>query len=68
MKARPIAAARTWPGKARWLPASTAVGAKRVGKLLAADVLRGYSQTLEESRAVSGATCGAPRLQLCVRP
>jgi hypothetical protein len=47
-----IAAVRTLPGKARWLTASTGVGVRRAGKLLVADILDGYSQTLNELRAV----------------
>jgi hypothetical protein len=47
-----IAAVRALPGKARWLTVSTGVGARRAGKLLAADILAGYSQTLDELRTV----------------
>ena len=47
-----VAAVRTLPNKARWLTASTGVGARRAGKLLAADVLDGYSKTLNELREV----------------
>jgi hypothetical protein len=47
-----VAAVRALPNKARWLSASTRVGARRTGKLLAADVLDGYSQTLNELRKV----------------
>jgi len=65
-----IAAVRTWPGKARWLSVSTGVGAKRAGKLLAADVLRGYSRTLGELREVGYATFArrqmSPYLRACV--
>src|SRR3984893_9341503 len=39
-----IAAVRALPNRARWLSASTRVGARRAGKLLAADVREGYSQ------------------------
>jgi hypothetical protein len=47
-----IAAVRALPSKALWLSASTRVGARRAGKRLATDVLRGYSQTLHELRRV----------------
>jgi hypothetical protein len=47
-----IAAVRALPSKALWLSASTGVGARRAGKRLATDVLRGYSQTLDELREV----------------
>jgi hypothetical protein len=65
-----IAAVRSWPGKALWLTASTGVGAKRAGKLLAADILRGYSQTLGELREVGYLTYArrqmSPYLRACV--
>jgi hypothetical protein len=47
-----IAAVRELPGRARWLSMSTQVGATRAGKLLAADILNGYRQTLTELRNV----------------
>lgn len=65
-----IAAVRALPKKARWLSASTRVGARRVGKLLAADVLGGYSQTLGELREVGYLTYAkrqlSPYLRACV--
>lgn len=65
-----IAAVRTLPAKARWLTASTGVGARRAGKLLAADLLDGYSQTLEELRSVGYLTYAkrqlSPYLRACV--
>ena len=65
-----IAAVRAVPNKARWLSASTRVGAKRAGKLLAADILDGYSQTLNELRAVGYLTYAkrqlSPYLRACV--
>lgn len=65
-----IAAVRTLPGKARWLTASTSVGARRAGKLLAADVLDGYSQTLDELRKVGYLAYAkrqlSPYLRACV--
>ncbi len=65
-----IAAVRAVPGKARWLSASTRVGARRAGKLLAADVLDGYSQTLHELRTVGYLTYAkrqlSPYLRACV--
>jgi hypothetical protein len=65
-----IAAVRALPGKARWLSASTRVGARRAGKLLAADVLNGYSQTLNELHKVGYRTYAkrqlSPYLRACV--
>jgi hypothetical protein len=65
-----IAAVRAVPHKARWLSASTRVGATRAGKLLAADVLDGYSQTLNELRKVGYLTYAkrqlSPYLRACV--
>jgi hypothetical protein len=45
-----VATVRTLPDKARWLSASTRVGATHVGKLFAADIIGYYSQTLSELR------------------
>ena len=65
-----IAAVRAVPSKARWLSASTRVGARSAGKLLAADVLDGYSQTLNELRRVGHLTYAkrqlSPYLRACV--
>jgi hypothetical protein len=65
-----IAAVRALPNKARWLSASTRVGAARAGKLLAADVLDGYSQTLNELRKVGYLSYAkrqlSPYLRACV--
>jgi hypothetical protein len=65
-----IAAVRALPNRARWLSASTRVGARRAGKLLAADVLDGYSQTLNELRGVGYLTYAkrqlSPYLRACV--
>ncbi|HEY4971286.1 MAG TPA: hypothetical protein VII35_15400 [Steroidobacteraceae bacterium] len=65
-----IAAVRALPNRARWLSASTRVGAKRAGRLLAADVLDGYSQTLNEMREVGYLTYAtrqlSPYLRACV--
>jgi hypothetical protein len=65
-----IAAVRALPTKARWLSASTRVGARRAGKLLAAEVLDGYSQTLNELRKVGYLTYAkrqlSPYLRACV--
>ena len=65
-----IAAVRAVPSKARWLSASTRVGAKRAGRLLAADILDGYSQTLNELRTVGYLTYAkrqlSPYLRACV--
>ena len=65
-----VAAVRALPGKALWLSASTGVGARRAGKLLAADVLDGYSQTLNELRKVGYLTYAkrqlSPYLRACV--
>jgi hypothetical protein len=65
-----IAAVRGLPNKARWLSASTRVGAKRAGRLLAADVLDDYSQTLNELREVGYLTYAkrqlSPYLRACV--
>jgi hypothetical protein len=47
-----IATLRAVPNRARWLSVSTGMGARRVGKVLAADVLEGYRQTLRELREV----------------
>lgn len=43
---------RALPAKARWLSASTRVGASHTGKLFAAALLAHYRQTLSELRAV----------------
>src|SRR5215472_16244739 len=65
-----IAAVRALPARARWLTASTGVGARRAGKVLAADVLDGYSRTLDELRAVGYLTYArrqlSPYLRACV--
>ena len=47
-----VAAVRAMPRQARRWSLSTAVGARRAGKVLAADILDGYSQTLSELREV----------------
>jgi len=65
-----IAAVRELPGRARWLSMSTQVGATRAGKLLAADILSGYRQTLTELRGVGYLTYArrqlSPYLSACV--
>jgi hypothetical protein len=65
-----IAAVRGLPTKARWLSASTRVGARRAGRLLATDVLDGYSQTLNELRKVGYLSYAkrqlSPYLRACV--
>jgi len=65
-----IAAVRALPNRARWLSASTRVGARRAGRLLAADVLDGYSQTLNELREVGYLSYAkrqlSPYLRACV--
>lgn len=65
-----IAAVRTLPKKALWLSASTGVGARRAGRLLAAEVLDGYSQTLNELREVGYVSYAkrqlSPYLRACV--
>ncbi|HEY7964718.1 MAG TPA: hypothetical protein VID49_11440 [Steroidobacteraceae bacterium] len=65
-----IAAVRGLPGRARWLSMSTQVGATRAGKLLAADILDGYRQTLTELRKVGYLTYArrqlSPYLRACV--
>lgn len=65
-----IAAVRDVPRKARHWSASTGVGAKRAGKVLAADILEGYSQTLKELREVGYLTYAkrqlSPYLRACV--
>jgi hypothetical protein len=65
-----IAAVRALPNRVRWLSASARVGARRAGKLVAADVLDGYSQTLNELREVGYLTYAkrqlSPYLRACV--
>ena len=65
-----IAAVRALPRRARWLSASTRVGATRAGRMLAADVLDGYSQTLNELREAGYLTYAkgqlSPYLRACV--
>jgi hypothetical protein len=65
-----VAAVRTLPNKARWLSASTRVGATHTGKLLAAAILDHYSQTLNELREVGYLTYAkrqlSPYLRACV--
>jgi len=47
-----LSAVRAMPHKVRWLSASARVGARHAGKLLAAEILEQYSQTLSELREV----------------
>jgi hypothetical protein len=65
-----IAAVRGLPGRARWLSMSTQVGATRAGKLLAADILDGYRQTLTDLRKAGYLTYArrqlSPYLRACV--
>jgi hypothetical protein len=65
-----IAAVRALPTRARWLSATTRVGAGRAGKLLVAGILDGYSQTLDELRAVGYVPYAkrqlSPYLRACV--
>lgn len=65
-----IASVRRLPGRARWLSMSTQVGAKRAGKLLAADILDGYRQTLTNLRDVGYLAYArrqlSPYLRACV--
>lgn len=65
-----IAAVRALPARARWLTVSTGVGARRAGKVLAADVLDGYGQTLDELRQVGYLAYArrqlSPYLRACV--
>jgi hypothetical protein len=65
-----LSAARAFPDKARWLSASTRVGAKHAGKLLAGQILAYYSQTLQELREVGYLTYAkrqlSPYLRACV--
>ena len=65
-----LAAVRSLPAKARWLAVSTGVGAGRAGKVLAADVLDGYSRTLAELRTVGYLAYArrqlSPYLRACV--
>jgi hypothetical protein len=65
-----IAAVRGLPGRARWLSMSTRVGARRAGRLLAADILDGYRQTLADLDRVGYVTYArrqlSPYLRACV--
>jgi hypothetical protein len=65
-----IAAVRALPGRARWLSASTRVGAARTGKLLYETILEDYRHTLSELRAVGYVTYArrqfSPYLRACV--
>ncbi|MGH8255744.1 MAG: hypothetical protein ACRET0_05965 [Steroidobacteraceae bacterium] len=65
-----IAAARAFPGRARWLAASVRVGATHTGKLLSAVILDHYSQTLTDLRAVGYLAYAkrqlSPYLRACV--
>jgi hypothetical protein len=65
-----LAALRALPARARWLTVSTGVGAGRAGKVLAADVLEGYSRTLAELRTVGYLAYArrqlSPYLRACV--
>jgi hypothetical protein len=65
-----VAAVRDVPRKARRWSASTGVGTKRAGKVLAADILEGYSQTLMELREVGYLSYAkrqlSPYLRACV--
>ena len=65
-----IAAVRALPARARWLTVSTGVGARRAGRVLAADVLDGYGQTLDELRQVGYLAYArrqlSPYLRACV--
>lgn len=62
-----IAAVRTLPTKARWLSASTGVGARRAGKVLATSLLDGYGQTLRELGKVGYLTYAKRQLSPYVR-
>ncbi|MEJ1963141.1 MAG: hypothetical protein WDO56_16930 [Gammaproteobacteria bacterium] len=65
-----VSAVRALPSKARWLVASTRVGATHTGKLFAAAILDHYSQTLSELREVGYLTYAkrqlSPYLSACV--
>lgn len=65
-----IAAIRTLPGKARWLSASSRIGAAHTGKLLFAAILDHYSETLNGLREVGYLTYAkrqlSPYLSACV--
>jgi hypothetical protein len=65
-----IAAVRALPGRARWLSASTRVGAARTGKLLYETILEDYRHTLSELREVGYVTYArrqfSPYLRACV--
>jgi hypothetical protein len=47
-----LSAVKSVPAGARWLGASTAAGAARAGRVLAASILDDYRKTLQELRAV----------------
>jgi hypothetical protein len=65
-----VSAVRALPGKARWLSVSARVGAVHTGKLLSAEILDSYSQTLRELREVGYLTYAkrqlSPYLRACV--
>jgi len=65
-----IAAVRGVPAKARWLSVSAQVGATRAGRIMAADILDGYRQTLTELRDVGYLNYAkrqlSPYLRACV--
>jgi hypothetical protein len=65
-----IATFRALPDRLRWLSASARVGSRRAGRLLAADLLDGYSQTLGEMRKIGYSTYArqqmSPYLRACI--
>jgi hypothetical protein len=65
-----VSAVRTLPDKARWLTASTRVGASHAAKLLSTAILDHYTQTLSELREVGYLTYAkrqlSPYLTACI--
>lgn len=62
-----LSAIRALPRRARWLSASTRVGATHIGKLLSAAVLDHYSEMLTELREVGYVTYAKRQLSPYVR-
>jgi hypothetical protein len=62
-----ISAVRSLPAKARWLSASTRVGAAHAGKLLSTAILDHYHQTLNELREVGYLTYAKRQLSPYMR-
>ena len=62
-----LSAVRTFPTSARWLYASTRVGAARTGQIVSTTLLDHYSQTLAEMRSMGYFTYAARQFRPYLR-